>query len=59
MTEAPEETLRSNVVEELRSPSDAQGGTWRGSMEILIAIGLFALWIVLNVWVLPKAGVPT
>lgn len=28
-------------------------------MEVLLLLGIFALWIVLQVWVLPKAGVPT
>lgn len=28
-------------------------------MDILILLGIFALWIILQVWVLPKAGVPT
>lgn len=33
---------------------------WKGRvMEVFIPLGLFALWIVLQVWVLPKAGVPT
>ncbi len=39
--------------------SGVQTGTWRWPMEVLIVIGMFALWVVLNVWVLPKAGVPT
>ena len=53
------EAVRWIVSEELRPASGAQAGTWRWPMEVLIVIGLFALWIVLNVWVLPKAGVPT
>jgi hypothetical protein len=28
-------------------------------MDILVLLGIFALWIILQVWVLPKAGVPT
>jgi hypothetical protein len=28
-------------------------------MDILLLLGLFVLWIILQVWVLPKAGVPT
>jgi hypothetical protein len=28
-------------------------------MDILLLLGIFALWIILQVWVLPKAGVPT
>jgi hypothetical protein len=33
--------------------------TPRRNMDILIFLGLFVLWIVLQVWVLPKLGVPT
>jgi hypothetical protein len=29
------------------------------TMEYLILLAIFALWIILQVWVLPKAGVPT
>ena len=29
------------------------------SVELLVLLGIFALWIILQVWVLPKAGVPT
>ena len=28
-------------------------------MDFLLLLGIFALWIILQVWVLPKAGVPT
>lgn len=28
-------------------------------MDILLAVGVFAAWIVLQKWVLPKLGVPT
>jgi hypothetical protein len=31
----------------------------RRGMEILFFLGVFALWIILQVWVLPKLGVPT
>lgn len=31
----------------------------RLTMEVVILLGVFALWIILQVWVLPKAGVPT
>ncbi len=31
----------------------------RRNMEYLFFLGLFALWIVLQVWVLPKMGVRT
>lgn len=27
--------------------------------EVLALLGIFALWVALQVWVLPKAGVPT
>jgi hypothetical protein len=29
------------------------------TMDILILIGVFALWIILQMWVLPKFGVQT
>jgi hypothetical protein len=31
----------------------------RRGMEIFFFLGVFALWIILQVWVLPKLGVPT
>lgn len=31
----------------------------RRNMELLFFVGLLILWIVLQVWILPKAGVPT
>lgn len=31
----------------------------RRGVEILFFLGVFALWIILQVWVLPKLGVPT
>ena len=31
----------------------------RNVMEILIVLGVVALWLVLQIWVLPKLGVPT
>jgi hypothetical protein len=33
--------------------------TPKHKMEYLFLVGLFVLWIVLQVWVLPKAGVRT
>ena len=42
--------------------SPAPGGTMSKAsrpMEVLLLLGIFALWIILQVWVLPKAGVPT
>lgn len=38
------------------SAKDQQGGTL---MELLIPIGVVAVWIILQVWVLPRLGVPT
>lgn len=35
------------------------GSPWRTRMEVLILAGILVLWIILQVWVLPKAGVPT
>jgi len=29
------------------------------AMDYLIVLGILALWIILQVWVLPKLGVPT
>lgn len=29
------------------------------AMEVLALLGILALWVALQVWVLPKAGVPT
>lgn len=43
-------------------PNPAAGGAPRvegRSVELLVLLGIFALWIILQVWVLPKAGVPT
>jgi hypothetical protein len=31
----------------------------RSNMELLIPIGILALWIILQVWVLPRLGVQT
>jgi len=28
-------------------------------MDLLLLLGLVALWLVLQIWVLPKLGVPT
>jgi hypothetical protein len=33
--------------------------TRRPVMDILLLIGILAVWIILQVWVLPKLGVPT
>jgi hypothetical protein len=32
---------------------------WSRWMEYLIPLGILAIWVVLQIWVLPKAGVPT
>lgn len=29
------------------------------AMDVLIFLGIIALWVVLQVWVLPRLGVPT
>ena len=29
------------------------------TMDVLIPLGILAIWIILQIWVLPKAGVPT
>jgi hypothetical protein len=28
-------------------------------MEVFILVGILAVWLVLQIWILPKAGVPT
>jgi len=33
--------------------------TARYSMDVLVLLGILALWVILQVWVLPKAGIPT
>lgn len=46
----------------LEQPNPAPGGpidTRRPHVDYLILLGILALWIILQVWVLPKAGVPT
>jgi hypothetical protein len=39
----------------------SSGVSLRGNraMDVLLLLGIFALWIILQVWVLPKLGVPT
>lgn len=44
------------------APNPAPGGqplARRPQVDYLILLGILALWIVLQIWVLPKAGVPT
>lgn len=31
----------------------------RSLLESLIPLGILAVWLILQIWVLPKAGVPT
>jgi hypothetical protein len=38
---------------------DVQTRTRSNLMDLLVFVAIFALWIVLQIWVLPKAGVPT
>lgn len=38
---------------------DARPGGWSEKMEILIPIGFLAVWLILQIWVLPRVGVPT
>ena len=46
-----------------RHPSGSDTGpqpyTWRNLMEPFLLIGFLAVWIVLQIWVLPKMGVRT
>jgi hypothetical protein len=30
-----------------------------GRMEILVTIGILLVWLILQIWVLPRLGVPT
>lgn len=47
-------------MSEQSEPARGGGAPNEGrKMDILLLLGVFALWIVLQVWVLPKAGVPT
>jgi hypothetical protein len=38
---------------------DESPRTERNNMDILILLGILALWFILQIWVLPKLGVPT
>jgi hypothetical protein len=40
-------------------PVDSWNERRTGFMEFLLLAGVFAAWIVLNLWVLPRLGVPT
>lgn len=40
------------------TPSEQQTKENR-AMDWLILLGILVLWVILQVWVLPKAGVPT
>ena len=45
-----------------QQPNPTSGGAAPNEgrkMDILLLMAVFTLWIVLQVWVLPKAGVPT
>lgn len=48
------------MPEEPTNPASG-GATSSGSrtVELLILLGVFVLWVALQAWVLPKAGVPT
>jgi hypothetical protein len=37
-------------------PANNQGAK---PMEFLIPLGVFAVWVILQAWVLPRLGVPT
>ncbi len=30
-----------------------------GRMEVLILVGILVVWLILQIWVLPRLGVPT
>lgn len=41
------------------SPAGGAARVEGRNMDLLVFVGIFALWIILQVWVLPKAGVST
>jgi hypothetical protein len=43
-----------NILDD--QPTDPKG---RGNMELLIPLGVLAVWILFQAWVLPRLGVPT
>jgi hypothetical protein len=47
------------VTEETNPAPGGRPETGSGRMEYLIPVGVLAVWVVLQIWVLPKAGVPT
>jgi hypothetical protein len=47
------------VTDDLTPAPGGSSGAWSRRMEYLIPLGLLVLWIVLQIWVLPKAGVKT
>jgi hypothetical protein len=47
------------VAEEPNPAPGGRTGEWSRRMDYLIPLGILALWIVLQIWVLPKAGVRT
>jgi hypothetical protein len=53
MTEDVEESASGSSV------PDANSQHPRRNMEPLFVLGLFVVWIVLQVWILPKMGVRT
>ncbi|HEY1189370.1 MAG TPA: hypothetical protein VGE74_17080 [Gemmata sp.] len=40
-------------------PSPGATPTPRRTVDVLVLLGFFVLWVVLQAWVLPKAGVRT
>jgi len=47
------------VIEESDAGRSEPPASWSRRMEYLIPLGILAVWIILQVWILPKAGVPT
>jgi hypothetical protein len=41
------------------NPLNDSDGQRKGLMELLLFAGVLAVWFALNLWVLPRLGVPT
>lgn len=49
----------TTVTDEPNPTPGEQPGNRRQTVDILIPVGILAVWIILQIWVLPKAGVST
>jgi len=51
---------QKEIEMESQQPSAESGGTTGvRNMDILFALGILAVWFILQIWVLPKAGIST